>query len=123
MTVFDALGNAKAFDPKGPPHRHHYLRSGTSHRVWGCRAGTYEAEPAIAFGAAVREERTNQGIAQETLAHMAGIERSHMGKIERGEHVPTLPLILKIARALKCSSAHLMTLTEAKLAESAPSAD
>ena len=48
---------------------------------------TYEAKPAIAFGAAVREERTNQGIAQETLAHMAGIERSHMGKIERGEHV------------------------------------
>ena len=40
-----------------------------------------------------------------------------------GEHVPTLPLILKIARALKCSSAHLMTLTEAKLAESAPSSD
>ncbi len=71
----------------------------------------------------MREERTNQGIAQETLAHMAGIERSHMGKIKRGEHVPTLPLILKIARALKCSSAHLMTLTEAKLAESAPSAD
>ncbi|MCP5307667.1 helix-turn-helix domain-containing protein [Cognatazoarcus halotolerans] len=84
---------------------------------------TYEAKPAIAFGAAVREERTNQGIAQEALAHMAGIERSHMGKIERGEHVPTLPLILKIARALQCSSAHLMTLTEAKLAESAPSVD
>ena len=71
----------------------------------------------------MREERINQGIAQEVLAHMAGIERSHMGKIERGEHVPTLPLILKIARALKCSSAHLMALTEAKLAESAPSAD
>src|SRR3546814_9623513 len=82
---------------------------------------TYEAEPAIAFGAAVREERTTQVIAQETLAHMAGIERSHMGKIERGEHVPTLPLILKIARAPKCSSAHLMTLTEDTLAESAPS--
>ena len=42
-----------------------------------------------------------------------------VGKIERGEHVPTLPLILKIARALKCSSAHLMALTEAKLAETA----
>ena len=40
-----------------------------------------------------------------------------MGKIERGEHVPTLPLILKISRALKCSAAHLMALTEAKLAE------
>ncbi|MFU5616617.1 helix-turn-helix domain-containing protein [Pseudomonas aeruginosa] len=78
---------------------------------------TYEAEPAIAFGAAVREERTSQGIAQEALAHLAGIERAHMGKIERGEHVPTLPLILKIARALKCSASHLMAMTEAKLAE------
>jgi transcriptional regulator with XRE-family HTH domain len=82
---------------------------------------TYEAEPAIAFGAAVREERTSQGIAQETLAHLAGIERSHMGKIERGEHVPTLPLILKIARALQCSSAHLMAATEARLAQPTPS--
>jgi len=77
---------------------------------------TYEAEPAIAFGAVVREERTNQGIAQEMLANLAGIERSHMGKIERGEHMPTLSLILKIARALKCSSAHLMKLTEDRLA-------
>lgn len=84
---------------------------------------TFDAELAQAFGVAVRALRTERGIAQETLANLAGIERSHMGKIERGEHVPTLPLILKIARALKCSSAHLMTLTEAKLAESAPSAD
>ena len=76
---------------------------------------TYEAEPAIAFGAAVREERTNQGIAQETLAHMAGIERSHMGKIERGEHVPTLPLILKISMALKISAAELIAATESNL--------
>ncbi|MGQ0697460.1 MAG: helix-turn-helix domain-containing protein [Panacagrimonas sp.] len=80
---------------------------------------TYEAAPAIAFGSAVREERTNQGIAQETLAHLSGIERSHLGKIERGEHVPTLPIILKIARALKCSSAQLMATTEANLARSA----
>jgi len=80
---------------------------------------TYEAEPAIAFGAAVREERTNQGIAQETLAHMAGIERSHMGKIERGEHVPTLPLILKIAAALECGAPDLMAATEAQLGSAA----
>lgn len=81
---------------------------------------TYEAEPAIAFGAAVREERTHQGIAQETLAHLSGIERSHMGKIERGEHMPTLSLILKIARGLNCSSAHLMALTEKRLAPPSP---
>ena len=84
---------------------------------------TYESESALAFGQAVRAARVAQGVAQDEFASRAVISRSHMGKIERGEHVPTLPLILKIARALKCSSAHLMTLTEAKLAESAPSAD
>lgn len=67
-------------------------------------ATTYEAEPARAFGQAVRAIRTEQGIAQEVLAQRAEIERSHMGKIERGEHMPTLGIILKIARALKCSA-------------------
>ncbi|MGH8061035.1 MAG: helix-turn-helix domain-containing protein [Pseudoxanthomonas sp.] len=78
-------------------------------------ATTFEAEPALAFGAAVRAARTAQGVAQETLAFRAGIERSHMGKIERGEHMPTLALILKIAIALKCSAADLMTVTESGL--------
>ena len=79
-------------------------------------ATTFEAEPAQAFGAAVRAARTEQGVAQETLAYLAGIERSHMGKIERGEHMPTLAIILKIARALGCSSADLMAATESRLA-------
>ena len=78
-------------------------------------ATTFEVAPARAFGAVVRALRTEDGIAQETLAHLAGIERSHMGKIERGEHMPTLVLVLKIARALGCSSAELMAATEAKL--------
>lgn len=78
-------------------------------------ATTFEAAPARAFGTAVREARTEQGMAQETLAHLAGIERSHMGKIERGEHMPTLVLILRIARALSRSSAELMSATETKL--------
>lgn len=78
-------------------------------------ATTYEAEPARAFGEAVRALRTERGVAQETLAHLAGVERSHMGKVERGEHMPTLALILKISRALECSSADLMADTERRL--------
>ena len=35
-----------------------------------------------------------------------------MGKIERGEHMPTLALILKIATALRISAAELMVATE-----------
>ena len=69
----------------------------------------------MAFGATVRAARTEDGIAQEALAHMAGVERSHMGKIERGEHMPTLAMILKIARALGRSSGELMLETEARL--------
>ena len=76
---------------------------------------TYEAEPAAAFGLAVRAERMEQGIAQEELASLAGIERSHMGKIERGEHMPTLALILRIAVALNKIAADLMAATENNL--------
>lgn len=63
----------------------------------------------------MRVLRTEDGVAQETLAHQAGIERSHMGKIERGEHMPTLAMILKIARALGRSAGELMLETEARL--------
>lgn len=80
---------------------------------------TYESGPARAFGSAVRAMRLEQGIAQEELAALAGIERSHMGKIERGEHMPTLALILKISTALQRSAADLMATTE-KLLQATP---
>ena len=79
-------------------------------------ATTFDAELAQAFGAAVRALRTERGIAQESLANLAGIERSHMGKVERGEHMPTLAIIFKIAGALECSTAVLMSKTEGQLA-------
>ena len=79
--------------------------------------GATTSDPVVAqaFGAAVREARLQVGIAQEELAHQAGIERSHMGKIERGEHMPTLALALKIARALGISAATLVGRTEQTL--------
>lgn len=76
---------------------------------------TYEAQPAMAFGKAVRTARLEQKIAQEELGALANIARSHMGKIERGEHMPTLALILKIAAALRISAAELMAATERNL--------
>lgn len=81
----------------------------------------YEAEPALAFGKAVRAFRMDQGVAQEELAALAGIERSHMGKIERGEHLPSLALVLKIAAALKMSGAELMAATERNIGSAAAS--
>jgi transcriptional regulator with XRE-family HTH domain len=54
-------------------------------------------------------------VAQEALAHLAKIERSHVGKIERGEHMPTLAALLKIAKALGMSGAELLAEAEALL--------
>lgn len=81
-------------------------------------ATTFDAELAQAFGAAVRALRMERGIAQESLANLAGVERSHMGKVERGEHMPTLAIIFKIAGALDCSTAVLLAATESQLAAS-----
>ncbi|TKR54320.1 helix-turn-helix transcriptional regulator [Allopusillimonas ginsengisoli] len=80
-------------------------------------ATTFDAELAKAFGMTVRALRSERGIAQEMLANLASIERSHLGKIERGEHMPTLAIIFKIARALECSTAVLMTQTEGLLTD------
>ncbi|HCE5827407.1 TPA: helix-turn-helix transcriptional regulator [Pseudomonas aeruginosa] len=76
---------------------------------------SYELEPAKAFGMAVRALRVERGTAQEALGNLAGIERAHMGRIERGEHMPTLALILRIADALECSAALLIEETESCL--------
>ena len=63
-------------------------------------AKTFDPAPALAFGVAVRQRRLEIGISQEELASSAQVERSHMGKIERGEHMPNLVMILRLARAL-----------------------
>lgn len=62
-----------------------------------------------AFGAAVRSARLAKGISQEALADMAGIDRSYMGGIERGEHNVALVNIHKISAALRLSIAELMS--------------
>lgn len=69
---------------------------------------SFDPAPAIAFGKAVRERRLQIGISQEELASRAQVERSHMGKIERGEHMPNFVLILRLANALQISPGTLI---------------
>lgn len=47
-------------------------------------------------------------ISQEALADYAGIDRSHMGKIERGERNVTLLNIVRIAEAMKCKPSEIL---------------
>ncbi len=47
-------------------------------------------------------------MSQEALADAAGIDRSHMGKIERGERNVTLLNFIKIAAALEWRPSELL---------------
>ena len=62
-----------------------------------------------ALGKAIRATRLEIGISQEALADKAGIDRSYMGGIERGEHNLALINIKKVASALSLTVAQLMT--------------
>lgn len=62
----------------------------------------------VAFGAAVRARRKAMGLSQEALADLAGIDRSHMGKIERGERNVTLLNIIRISQALGVTSSYIL---------------
>lgn len=57
-------------------------------------------ERMITFGKRIREVRKSKGISQERLAEMAGIDRSYMGNIERGEKNITLKKAYEICDAL-----------------------
>lgn len=54
----------------------------------------------VSLGEAVRAARKARGLSQEALADAAGIDRSHMGKIERGERNVTIMNIARVAAAL-----------------------
>lgn len=60
----------------------------------------------IELGKAVRRARKSRDISQEDLAVRCGLDRSNMGKIERGERNLTTLTLLRIARELD------LTLTE-----------
>ena len=66
----------------------------------------------LKFGQMVRELREKKGFSQEVFADQAGVHRTYMGGIERGERNPTLTTIWKIARALNISPAAFFDQTD-----------
>lgn len=55
------------------------------------------------FGDAVRHRRLQFGISQEKLAEAVGCHRNYLGRIERGEQNITLDMMVRVAKALRCS--------------------
>jgi transcriptional regulator with XRE-family HTH domain len=61
------------------------------------------------FGKRVRELRKQKGYSQEELADKAGLHRTYIGSIERGEQNVSIDNIDKIAKALKTPITFLFT--------------
>lgn len=57
---------------------------------------------AIQFGAKLRVERKRLGISQDKMALLAEIDRSYVGRIERGEVNITLEKAYQLAEVLGC---------------------
>lgn len=60
-------------------------------------------------GIVIRLRRKAVPLSQEALADVAMIDRSHMGKIERGERNLSLLNLIKIAKALKCKPSEILS--------------
>lgn len=62
----------------------------------------------IALGEAIRRVRLSKGISQEKLALLAEVDRSYVGRVERGDNNVAVLTLARLARALDISLAILM---------------
>ena len=62
----------------------------------------------LLLGSKIREHRTTMQWSQETFADMCGLNRSHMGEIERGRANITLATLEIIAQKLGTTPAELL---------------
>lgn len=61
------------------------------------------------FGDRLRTARRQAGLSQEALAHEAGLHRTYIGSVERGERNIALLNILTLATALDIDADTLLT--------------
>lgn len=59
------------------------------------------------LGQRIRARRRELAMSQEKLAHEASLDRSYVGRIERGEHNLTFTALIKLCRAMECDIAAL----------------
>ncbi|MDH2052328.1 helix-turn-helix domain-containing protein [Achromobacter marplatensis] len=71
-------------------------------------AKTDDNHQLLALGHAIRARRKELDLSQEGLALRSGIDRSHMGRIERGERNLTVLNLIRLCSALDYKPSELM---------------
>ena len=66
-------------------------------------------------GQVLQRKREQKKLSQEVVSGLAGIGRTHLSAIERGERKPTLETFFKIAEALNIRPSVLMAEIEAEI--------
>ena len=69
------------------------------------------------IGRVIRRFRESKGVSQEVLSGLAGLDRTHYSKIERGLRSPTIETFFKIAHALGVEPHQLMMEVERAVKE------
>ena len=71
-------------------------------------SGRRQDRALVALGSAIRAVRLSKGISQEMLALMAEIDRSYVGRVERGDNNAAVLTLVRLASALDTTVAKLM---------------
>ena len=69
----------------------------------------------ILVGQIIQRIREEKKMSQELVSGLAGIGRTHLSAIERGERKPTLETFFKIAYALNLKASSLMCAIEEEM--------
>lgn len=70
---------------------------------------------ATKVGAVIQAVREEKGLSQEIVSGLAGIGRTHLSAMERGQRKPTLETFFKLAEALAIPLSELMKRIEAAI--------
>jgi transcriptional regulator with XRE-family HTH domain len=62
----------------------------------------------VSLGEAIRRIRLSKDISQEKLALLADVDRSYVGRVERGDNNVAVLTLVRLANALDISIARLM---------------
>ncbi|MGM9554402.1 MAG: helix-turn-helix domain-containing protein [Faecousia sp.] len=75
---------------------------------------------AMIVGRVIQQFRENKGMSQEVVSGLAGIGRTHLSAIERGERKPTLETFYKIGQAMQIRPSALLAAIEEEVKKKRP---
>lgn len=77
---------------------------------------TFDPHLAQAFGAVIRARRLELGLSQTAIYMVSGTDRVTTSALENGVRQPSLEMIFRMAKALRCEPWQLVMCTEDSIA-------